>query len=121
MPYMGFWKKAEIELDYYGLSRKELSAKSGVPMTTINRAMERDSQPFALDALRVAKALHVSLEYLLDLPETKAGAKKNESDESHQIEMYKKYHAVIETLEKLPQSKQKGVVEIVKFLALLCE
>ncbi len=118
---MGFWKKAEVELDYYGLSRKELSAKSGVPMTTINRAMERASQPFALDALRVAKALHVSLEYLLDLPETKADGKKTDADESHQIEMYKKYHAIIETLERLPQTKQKGTLEIIKSLAELCK
>ena len=118
---MGFWKKAEVELDYYGLSRKELSAKSGVPMTTINRAMERDSQPFALDALRISKALHVSLEYLLDLPEPKTGSKKTNTDESHQIEMYKKYHAIIETLERLPQTKQKGTLEIIKSLAELCK
>lgn len=69
----------------------------------------------------MAKALHVSLEYLLDLPETKADGKKTDADESHQIEMYKKYHAVIETLEKLPQTKQKEVLEIIKSLGELCE
>ena len=111
---MGFWKKIESELDFQGLSRKELSAKSGVPMTTINRAIERDSQPFAIDALRISKALNVSLEYLLDLPETKNGGKVSAEEESHQIELFKKYHSTIEALEDLSQDKQKEAVEIVK-------
>ena len=114
---MGFWKKAEIELDYQGLSRKELSAKSGVPMTTINRAIERDSQPFAIDALRISKALNVSLEYLLDLPESKDDVKISDKEEFHQIELYKKYHSAIEALESISQDKQKTAVEIVKMIA----
>lgn len=112
---MGFWKKIETELDFQGLSRKELSAKSGVPMTTINRAIERDSQPFAIDALKISKALNVSLEYLLDIPETKNGA-KDSKEKSHQIELFKKYHSTIEALEDLSQDKQKEAVEIVKMI-----
>ena len=118
---MSFWKKVCYEIDYQNISRKELAHKVGLPVATINRAIERDSQPFALDALRISKALHVSLEYLLDLPEPKTGSKKTNTDESHQIEMYKKYHAVIEILENLPQTKQKGTLEIIKSLAELCK
>lgn len=106
---MGFWKRIER-----GLTRKELSAKSGVPMSTVNRAIERDSQPFAIDALRISKALNVSLEYLLDLPELKNDKKASAEDESHQIELFKKYHSTIEALEDLSKDKQKEVVAIVK-------
>ena len=110
---MGFWKRIESELDYRGLTRKELSAKSGVPMSTVNRAIERDSQPFAIDALRISKALNVSLEYLLDLPELKNDKKASAEDESHQIELFKKYQSTIEALEDLSNDKQKEVVAIV--------
>ena len=110
---MGFWKKAEIELNYQGLSRKELSAKSGVPMTTINRAIERDSQPFAIDAIRISKALNITLEYLLDLPASPDGNHTHE-EESHQIELFKKYHSTIEALENLSQDKQKEAINLVK-------
>lgn len=54
-------------MEFRGISRKELSAKSGVPMTTLNRALERDSNPFAADALRVANTLNIPLEKLLDI------------------------------------------------------
>lgn len=111
---MSFWKKVCYELEFKGISRKELSAKIGVPAARVNRAIERDSQPFALDALKISKTLNLSLEYLLDLPATKAGGKPAGKDESKQIELYKKYHSLIEILEKLPQGKQKEAVELVK-------
>lgn len=111
---MSFWKKVCFELDYQGMSRKELAYKIDVPVATINRAIERDSQPYALDALRISKALNISLEYLLDLPETKNDGKVSDEEESHQIELFKKYHSTIKALEDLSQDKQKEAVEIVK-------
>ncbi|MCI5523763.1 MAG: helix-turn-helix transcriptional regulator [Spirochaetia bacterium] len=111
---MSFWKKVCSELDYQSVSRKELAHKIDVPVATINRAIERDSQPFAIDALLTSKALNVSLEYLLGLPETKNDRKKSDENQSHQIELFKKYHSIIEALESLPQNKQKAAVEIVK-------
>ena len=111
---MSFWKKVCFELDYQSISRKELAYKIEVPVSTINRAIERDSQPFAGDALRVSKALNVSLEYLLDLPEIKNDGKVTTEEESHQIELFKKYHSTIEALEDLSPEKKKEVVEIVK-------
>ena len=111
---MSFWKKVCYELDYQNISRKELAHKVGLPVATINRAIERDSQPYALDALKISKALNLSLEYLLDLPETKNGNDVSSGEESHQIELFKKYHSTIEALEDLSKDKQKEVVAIVK-------
>ena len=100
----------EAELAFRGLSRKELSALSGVPMTTINRAMERDSNPFALDAVRIAQALELSIEFLLELPQKPL---------AHKLELYQKYHAVIDTLESLPLEKKDTLVQIVADCASL--
>lgn len=112
---MSFWKKVCYELDYQGMSRKELAFKIEVPVARINRAIERDSQPFAIDAIRISKVLNVSLEYLLDLPAS-TDNKSVSKEESHQIELYKKYHTTIAALENLPREKQKEAVEIVKQL-----
>ena len=111
---MSFWKKVCFELDYQSISRKELAYKIGVPVATINRAIERDSQPYAIDALRVSKVLNVSLEYLLDLPETKSDGNITTSEESHQIELFKKYHSIIKVLDDLSQDKQKEAIKLIK-------
>ncbi len=111
---MSFWKKVCYELDYQGISRKELAYKIDVPIARINRAIERDSQPNALDAFYISKALNVSMEYLLELPVTPQNNKAGNNEETHQIEMYKKYHSIITTLEKLPVEKQNEALKLIK-------
>ncbi len=111
---MSFWKKVCFELDYHGITRKELAYKIDVPVATINRAIERDSNPYALDAFRISKVLNVSLEYLLELPNTQVHKDQNDISDLQQIEMYKKYHALIDSIEQLPLEKQKKVIELVK-------
>ena len=113
---MSFWKKVSYELEYKNISRKELAHIINVPVATINRAMERDSNPYAIDALRISKALGVSLEYLLDFNDKNTSSKENEL---FQIEMYKKYHSVITILETLSDSKQKKTIEILSKIAEL--
>lgn len=108
---MGFWKRIEEELDFRGMSRKELSAQSGVPMTTINRAIERDSNPFAIDAVRIARVLGLSLENLLEIPAHPETTDLAQTVQ-HQLRLYKKYHAVIEQCERLSAERVKLLVTI---------
>lgn len=116
---MSFWKKVSYELDFQNISRKELAFKINVPVATINRAMERDSNPYAADALRIARALGVSLEYLLEMPDTENDTESLAQTAAHQLELYKKYHSVIELLENLPASKQRPAVKIIEQCAEL--
>lgn len=115
---MGFWKNVENEIEFRGIARKELSAMSGVPMTTMNRAIERDSNPYAFDAVRIAKALELPLEELLGLPQSKQKNPPKES-EKRQSDLYKKYRKLIDTLEMLPPEKRKLTLEIVERCARL--
>ena len=101
---MGFWKKVREELEFRGISRKELSAKSGVPMTTINRALERDSNPFAADALRIANTLCIPLEKLLEI--------QNEDTEpilDHNIDFIKQWN-------RLTKEQQQKLVEFLELI-----
>ena len=110
---MSFWKKVCYELEFQNLSRKELAYKIDVPVATINRAIERNSNPYAIDALRIAKVLGVSLEYLLEIPQSQSEASFVQN-ENQQIELFKKYHEVIHVLESLPLEKQKAALKIVE-------
>lgn len=109
---MSFWKKVCYELDFQNISRKELAYKIDVPVATINRAIERNSNPYAIDALRISKVLGVSLEYLLEIPQSQDNEDNYSQNESKQLELYKKYHRVIHTLESLSLNKQKIALKI---------
>lgn len=54
---MSFWANVSYELDFQGISRKELSYLVNIKEMTIHKAIERDSIPSAETAIRIAKAL----------------------------------------------------------------
>lgn len=67
---MGFWDNVDEELKYSGMSRKELAAKANFPDSYIPKGIKRNSIPSADLALRISHVLNVSLETLLEMPET---------------------------------------------------
>ncbi|MBR1536800.1 MAG: helix-turn-helix transcriptional regulator [Treponema sp.] len=60
------------ELDYQGLTVKELSAKTGIPKPTLSCYLSsRRTMPTADVAVKIAEALNVSVEYLVTGAERK--------------------------------------------------
>ncbi len=68
---MNFWKKVDSELKYLGKTRKELATAVGFDATNISFGIRRSSVPAADTALKVARFLGVSVDYLLDMSEEK--------------------------------------------------
>ncbi len=64
---MNFWEKVDSELKYLGKTRKELASYVEIDVANISFGIKRNSIPYADTALRVARFLGVSLEYLLDM------------------------------------------------------
>ena len=62
---MNFWEKVDLELTFLGKSRKELATAVGFDATSIRRG----SVPAADTALKTARFLGVSLDYLLEMNE----------------------------------------------------
>ena len=114
---MSFWKNVAIELEYKGIGRKELSFTSGVPMSTIHKGMERDSIPSADSAIRIAKVLDVSLEYLLDMEESGTKSPKKKFTDSQATKLYRKYNRILNQLEKLSQKERTAVTLLVETLS----
>ncbi len=110
---MSFWKNVIGELEYQGISRKEFAFTLGINKMTFQKAIERDNIPSADVALRISKALGVSLEYLLDMEE------KND-DEINSVEaekFYKKYGSMIQELETLSQREVLAVTQLINTLS----
>lgn len=77
---MNFWERVDSELKYLGKTRKELAAAAGFDAANISFGIKRNSVPYADTALKVARFLGVSLDYLLDMNEP-----INQNSESLQI------------------------------------
>lgn len=98
-----FWKNVNEELQYQGMNIKTLSILTGVPYTTITNGKNRpNSIPTADVALKIAKVLNKSLEWLLG---ESAALPKNEAQLTEQdktlreVNLYHKYERLISALE----------------------
>ena len=120
---MGFWQNVDNELAYLGMSRKELAAEAQFDVSYINKGIERNGIPIADTALRIARALHVSLDYLLDMENPDELEKKTKcsdaglsDDDRKALKAYRKYRTLIEGFEQLPQKGQDIVVQLMESL-----
>ena len=63
---MGFKENLKSELDYQGMLVKELSLKSGIKKQTLDNYLStHNSVPNAEIAVKIAKALGTTVEYLI--------------------------------------------------------
>lgn len=62
---LDFWKNVKEELDYNLKTQKELASAIGVSYNTLQSWITKDRLPDAEQALRIAKQLNTSLEYLV--------------------------------------------------------
>lgn len=60
-----FWNNVKSELEYQGLTQKELSEKTGISLGTIKNQLCRNVMPNTEYAFKIAKALNVTVEYLM--------------------------------------------------------
>lgn len=70
---MSFRENLRDEMEYQGLSTRELAEKSGVGKRTIdNYLMSNPQEPGVYNAQKIAKALNVSVEFLVTGSEYKS-------------------------------------------------
>jgi transcriptional regulator with XRE-family HTH domain len=95
---MSFQDRLRAEIDYQGLMIKEVAAKAGISKRTLDSYVDsRAVIPKADIAVSLARALNVSVEYLITGEES--DKKKNESDIFYY--KYKRFEKVLTELDKL--------------------
>ena len=98
---------------YKGMSRKELAIKANFDSSYIPKGIARNSVPAADLALRIAHALHVTPEYLLDMEATPStDTRQSEGN----IQLIKKYQPLLCELEKLDDFPRKKLFEFLNAL-----
>ena len=60
-----FWLNVKNELDYRGISQKELAESISESYDTLRTWIKNDRYPNAKQAVTIAKVLHTSVEYLV--------------------------------------------------------
>ena len=132
---MSFWQNVEREIEYKGISRKELAFRANIAYQGIGLGIERESMPRIDTALKIAKVLEVPLEYLInekDLEirpaaeglskEEKKQTDQNKSSSLHQtenqyIEFYRRNRKIIDSLEKIPSAIKQPIESMIIHIA----
>ena len=112
---MGFWKNVDDELKYQGIERKELASLADFDVSYIGKGIRRDSIPAADLALRIAKVLNVSLEYLLGMPESNDFHKNQSSNEINiSIHLVHKYNKHLAEMERLSNKENELLLNLMQ-------
>lgn len=132
---MSFWQNVEREIEYKGISRKELAFRANIAYQGIGLGIERESMPRVDTALKIARVLEVPLEYLIDekdleirpaaeslSKEEKAQTDQNNSSSLHQtenqyIEFYRRNRKIIDSLEKIPSAIKQPIESMIIHIA----
>lgn len=116
---MGFWKNVDEYIKFKNISRKTLAAGIGMKPQTIDRAIQRDSEPKFTEGLKVCRYLKVEYDEFLDEPLTVQNdiSPTSTTDNNQGIKLYRKYHDLIENCENLPQYQQNSVKQLAQSLA----
>ena len=63
---VSFWQNIQAELDYYNMTQKDLALTISESYNTLRTWIKNDRYPDARQAVKIAKALHTSVEYLVE-------------------------------------------------------
>ncbi len=106
---MGFWDNVLAELDYRGMTNKALAEKAGFDASNIGRGIRLKSSPSADTAVKIAKILNVSVEYLVTGTDSKIS---DETNNSLRIN-FKKYARTLEKLESIPEKTRNSIIQLI--------
>jgi transcriptional regulator with XRE-family HTH domain len=107
--FMPFAENLRSELDYRGLIVKQLSAKTGVNIHTLNHYLSgKKSMPPADVAVKIAAALGVSVEYLV------TGKVSNASID---MSNYLQFRTVLDKLRIIPEEVRAPIIAMIETAA----
>jgi transcriptional regulator with XRE-family HTH domain len=102
-----FKKNLRNELDFQGIIVKELSVQTGIPVATLDCYLKtKAAEPSAENAVKIARALEVSVEYLV--------TGKDPESERPRRALSQEGRMIIRHLEKLSPEQRKAI------LAMIC-
>lgn len=108
---MSFWENVDFIRESRGFSRKELAYLANFSITSLSTGIIRNSVPAADVAVRLAKALGVSVEYLVNGTNTKEN--QQVAITAEKIQRYNKHKEFLNDLDALPDEIQSSIKSMV--------
>ena len=113
---MGFKENLKEELKFQDIKVKELAFSTKINKRTLdNYLRENESQPTVENAVKIAQALGTTVEYLV----TGKKQAENESEKSSEkidIHLCKKYYALIQKIDELPDGVKIPICKMISEL-----
>ena len=106
-----FWDNVAVELEYLGMTNKALAEKVGITASNIGKGQKQGSSPSAETAVKIAKVLGVSVEYLVT-GNYSSDKNSHGAETENQAHFLRKYHELIEKCENLPPEKVRLLTEV---------
>ena len=107
---VSFKNNLREELDYQGMTVKELAARTEIPYPTISCYLSsRQTMPPADIAVKIAKSLNVSVEYLV--------TGTDERIIPHDYEEYQPFRFLLEDIKKLDEHQLETISTMIHALA----
>lgn len=111
--HMNFWERVCEIMEKQDINKKTLATEAGFDPSNITKGVKNNNCPSAETAVKIAKKLGVSVEYLIT-------GNREEAKTSRDMFLYKKYQSIIELLESMPAQKQKTAIQIIEQCKELC-
>ena len=108
---MNFWERVTRIMEQKDINKKTLAAEAGFDPSNITKGIKDNNIPSAETAVKIAKKLEVSVEYLVtgkDTIEKKPVLTVGETNP--------KYHSIIKDLESLSPEKKNIVFNLIEEL-----
>lgn len=111
---MSFRENLRDELNYKDLRIKELSEKTKISIGTLNHYLaEKSTDPTAENAVKIARALGVTVEYLVTGKNSSTqNSKPQLTDE--EIRIYKQNASLIKKLAQLSPASKKAIENLIE-------
>ena len=107
--YMSFWENVDVELNYLGMNRTALANSAGFSISNIGKGIQNGSSPSADTAVKIARILGVSVEYLV----TGASPEQPTAQDFQALRKYHKYAQTIDDLDALPDNEREPIMSMI--------
>ncbi|MBR3672334.1 MAG: helix-turn-helix transcriptional regulator [Spirochaetia bacterium] len=105
---MNFWERVENLIEQKGINKKTLAAEAGIDSSNISKGLKSGSSPSADTAVKIAKYLNTTVEYLVTGIDSQLSISQQK-----QIDTLLRYSRTIKTLDKLPSKVRKPIITMI--------
>lgn len=108
---MNFWENVESELEYQSMERKRLANEAGFDVSNIGKGIRNGNVPLADTAVRIARVLGVSVEYLV----TGAGGREpQDTPLDEELRKFRRYRKLADKLDSLPENIRSPIIQMIE-------